>query len=44
MSIEEAADKAIEECIRVNILHEFLERNRAEETMCMMKQEWEKAL
>ena len=30
MSIEEAVDRAIDECIRENILREFLERNRAE--------------
>ena len=30
MSIEEAVDKTIEECIRENILREFLEKNRAE--------------
>ena len=30
MSIEEAVDRAIDECIHENILREFLERNRAE--------------
>ena len=30
MSIEEAVDRAIDECIRENILREFLERNRVE--------------
>ncbi len=30
MSIEAAVDRAIDECIRENILKEFLERNRAE--------------
>ena len=30
MSIEEAVDKAIDECIKEDILREFLERNRAE--------------
>lgn len=30
MSIEDAVDKAIDECIRENILREFLEKNRAE--------------
>ncbi len=30
MSIEEAVDRAIDECIKEDILREFLERNRAE--------------
>ena len=30
MSIEEAVDKAINECIKEDILREFLEKNRAE--------------
>ena len=33
MSIEEAADRAIEECIREGVLKEFLEKHRAEARM-----------